>query len=318
MRSSGRLIIILSMLYAGIILALGSWWLYLIVKYGEKIAGITGDESGSRILTMVKWEGGTFLTLLILLSASLLILYIKDQKKTRGLQAFYASMTHELKTPLASIKLQSEVLQEEAESLKNDLKNTKISKVVGRLISDTMKMETQMDKILQLSRLEGGGHFNLYPINLIETINNTLKKSGHPLAITFTNDGRDSPDSPDTEDDQTLAANTITIKGDELALELIFKNLFENTINHAKSAQVHISIKQGPGDISLTYEDGGTFNGDPQKLGQLFYKHNSKKGTGIGLYLIKKLAEAMNGAFSITSQPSMAIHLTFKKDQVIS
>lgn len=303
------------MLYAGIILALGSWWLYLIVKYGEKIAGITGDESGNRILTMVKWEGGTFLTLLILLSASLLFLYIKDQKKTRGLQAFYASMTHELKTPLASIKLQSEVLQEEAESLKND----KVSKVVGRLISDTMKMETQMDKILQLSRLEGGGHFNLYPINLIETINNTLKKSGHQLAITFTDDKQNVHEQgQEQKQDKNLAENSFSIKGDELALELIFKNLFENTLNHAKSSQVHISIKQGPGDISLTYKDGGTFNGDPQKLGKLFYKHNSKKGTGIGLYLIKKLAEAMNGSFSITSQPSMAIHLTFKKDQVIS
>lgn len=279
------------MLYAGIILALGSWWLYLIVKYGEKIAGITGDDSGERILKMVKWEGGTFLTLLILLSASLLFLFIKDQKKTKGLQAFYASMTHELKTPLASIKLQSEVLGEEAHNLGNE----KIEKIVGRLLTDTTKMETQMDKILQLSRLEGGGHFNLYPVNLKELIINTQKATANDLEL------------------ELVTGETPIVRGDELALQLIFKNLFENTKNHTTSNQATITVKEnGPG-LTVTYEDGGEFNGDPNKLGQLFYKHNSRKGTGIGLYLIRKLAEAMNGTCQLSPTPKLKVTLELLK-----
>ena len=294
MKSSSRLLFTLSMLYAGIILALGSWWLYLIVKYGEKIAGITGDGSGDRILTMVKWEGGTFLTLLILLSASLLYLYIRDQKKTRGLQAFYASMTHELKTPLASIKLQSEVLAEEAEKLNNE----KVSTIVGRLLNDTAKMETQMDKILQLSRLEGGGHFNLYSVNILELIANTRNKVGHNIGI----DIKANEDCP------------VTVMGDELALQLIFKNLLENTNFHSGESKALITLKDDGQYLTITYEDGGQFKGDPQKLGQLFYKHNSKKGTGIGLYLIRKLAQAMKGQCSIDPSPSMKVSLSLLKE----
>lgn len=295
MKSSGKLLLTLSMLYAGIILALGSWWLYLIVKYGEKIAGITGDDSGERILKMVKWEGATFLTLLVLLSASLLFLYIRDQKKTKGLQAFYASMTHELKTPLASIKLQSEVLAEEAEKIANE----KVKKIVGRLLNDTHKMETQMDKILQLSRLEGGGHFNLYPIDLNEVISVSKNKLGLNLDLDI--------EGPDDVKD-------LQIKGDELALQLIFKNLFENTLNHSPKAKAKITIIDEGNTVKLLYCDGGQFNGDDKKLGELFYKHNSRKGTGIGLYLINKLVKAMKGDCELKPHPTMTVALTFLKE----
>jgi signal transduction histidine kinase len=135
MKKTGNIFLILSFLYSACILALGSWWLYLIVKYGEKVASITGDDGGNKVLKMVKWEGGTFFTLLILLSMSLLFLYFKDQKKTKGLQAFFASMTHELKTPLASIKLQAEVISEDLEE-KGEQKTLTL---VNRLLQDTQK-----------------------------------------------------------------------------------------------------------------------------------------------------------------------------------
>lgn len=279
------------MLYAGIILALGSWWLYLIVKYGEKIAGITGDGSGANILKMVKWEGGTFLTFLILLSASLLFLYVKDQKKTKGLQAFFASMTHELKTPLASIRLQTEVLSEEL-SKNSDLR---IERLVGRLIEDTNKMETQMDKILQLSRIEGGGNLNLGPVDLQELLENAKKRWGHSLNI----------DMNLCKDCEALA--------DELALKLILRNLFENTLIHTREKEALITLKEDGPFLILQYSDKGEFLGDQAKLGNLFYKFNSKKGSGIGLYLIKKLTQAMKGTLKINCKPHMTIEIKLLK-----
>jgi signal transduction histidine kinase len=290
MRQSGKLLLILSMLYAGIILALGSWWLYLIVKYGEKIAEITG-EGGERTLKMVKWEGGTFLTLLILLSASLLFLYWKDQIKTKGLQAFFASMTHELKTPLASIRLQSEVLAEELE----ENTDPKIERLVGRLIEDTNKMETQMDKILQLSRIEGGGTLNLITVDLRELLENAKKRWGHSLKISMS------------------LCEDCHIRGDELGLQLILRNLFENTLNHANSKEATISLTEEGTFLILEYSDNGNFQGDPKKLGNLFYKFNSKKGSGIGLYLIKKLTQAMKGIVDITTRPQMKVRFKFLK-----
>jgi len=87
----------------------------------------------------------------------------KRPKKTKDLQVFFASLTHELKTPLASIKLQSEVIEESLNSNLDPL----VHKLLRRLVQDTNKLETQMDKILQLSRIERGGELNLNSIELV-------------------------------------------------------------------------------------------------------------------------------------------------------
>ncbi|MEC7275315.1 MAG: HAMP domain-containing sensor histidine kinase [Bdellovibrionota bacterium] len=288
MKRTSKLFLILSFLYAALLLALGSWWLYLIIQYSEKLEPF----AGSKVAAMVKWEGATFFTLLVLLSASLLFLYIKDQKKTKGLQAFFASMTHELKTPLASIRLQTEVLKEELDDSKCDQRSTTL---VNRLIQDTNKLETQMDKILQLSRLEGGGNLNLTQLNLLELCKNALKRWDIELEVTL-----------DIKED-------LEILGDEFAFNLILRNLFENTLNHSTQKRAKISAKEQGGQIALHYEDDGQFTGDTQKLGKLFYKHNSKKGSGIGLYLILKLTHKMKGSLTITTVPHMHYSFLFNK-----
>ena len=294
MKKTSNILLILSFSYSACILALGSWWLYLIVKYGEQVAKITGDGQGNKVLKMVKWEGGTFLTLLILLSASLLFLYLKDQKKTKGLQAFFASMTHELKTPLASIKLQAEVI---SETLENNY-DEKIETLTKRILQDTQKMETQMDKILQLSRLEGGGTFPLVKINLKEIWETSLLQWGGKLTI--------EGDIP----------KTVFVLADELALGLIFRNLFENTVIHTNSTKCKIEVLVKPNHISFIYTDEGKFNGEISKLGTLFYKHSKKKGSGIGLYLMKKLMKTMKGELAIATRPSMTFKFNFMRENI--
>ncbi len=293
MKETSKLFVILSFLYAILILALGSWWLYLIVKYGEIIAGLTGEKGGN-IAKMVKWEGATFFTLLILLSISLLFLYWKDQRKTKGLQAFFASMTHELKTPLASIRLQTEVLNEELEDKEI---SERVQTLMGRLIEDTNKLETQMDKILQLSRIEGGGVFNLAPINFKEVWQASLSRWGQDLTI------------------EGECPEGLYVKGDEFAMTLILRNLFENTKHHTGSSKAKIQVEDKDDQILFTYKDFGYFSGDPKRLGQLFYKHNSKKGSGIGLYLIRKLTEKMKATVKFSPNEGLTYHFAFIKGE---
>lgn len=255
-----------------------------------------GDKA--KITTMITWEGGSFLVLLMLLSISLLILYLKDQRKTKSLQEFFASLTHELKTPLASIRLQGEVINEILES-KND---PTLDKLIGRLIDDTAKLETQMDKILQLSRIERGGDLNLTTLPLVPFIKRLSKTwvPEHEVVIT----------APET------GAN---IEADEFALELIMKNLLENTRIHTSSKKINIAVSADSDRIKLTYEDHGEFSGDVEKLGTLFYKHNSRKGSGIGLYLSQKLLDKMNGNLIITKLGAgLKFDLLFKKSEDVN
>ena len=121
---------------------------------------------------MVAWEGAAFLILISLISAIIFAYYLKDQKKTRDVQAFFSSLTHELKTPLASIRLQADVISNLLESSKNK----QLHSLSERMIEDTKNLETQMDKILQLSRMEQGGNLNPSNLEIHSFIKETLSK----------------------------------------------------------------------------------------------------------------------------------------------
>lgn len=288
--NSSRLLFSLSLVWAAVLLLIGVWWVYLIFNFENIIA----HSERIRVTKMIIWEGGSFIVLLLLLSISLMILYLKDQRKTKSLQIFFASLTHELKTPLASIRLQGEVI-DEILSARND---PSLNKLISRLIEDTGKLETQMDKILQLSRIERGGELNLTAIKIIPFLKSYSKKYSSDLNIEI------------EANDQNTA-----IIADEFALELIVKNLFENTRAHTKSQNVKIKIINLADTVLLTYQDQGDFVGDINKLGTLFYKHNSAKGSGIGLYLTNKLLDKMNGKFEIQGSNNLIFSLTFKKSE---
>lgn len=288
---SSKLLFTLSLLWAVVLLMIGAWWVYIMVNFESFFQ----QAERARISKMLAWEGGSFLILLMLLSISLLILYLKDQAKTKSLQAFFASLTHELKTPLASIRLQGEVINEILVA-KND---TTLNTLITRLIADTSNLETQMDKILQLSRIERGGELNLTSLSLVPFVTKLSKEwlPDHEIEI--------------------IAKDPIpSIEVDEFALNLILKNLLENTKLHTSSKKIQIEIKEEKEFIQFTYFDFGEFRGEIEKLGILFYKHNSTKGSGIGLYLGQKLLEKMSGSFQIyKNQNGLKFELRFKKSE---
>lgn len=289
---------ILATLWVTTSLALGGWWLYLILTFEDKVVqiGLTLPELGIKpnVIRMLKWEGSTLILLIFFLSISLFILYYKDQKKTKALQAFFAGLTHELKTPLASIRLQSEVIRDTIEDKYPS--EELLEKLTERLIEDTGNLETQMDKILQLSRIERGGNLNPSPVDLISIIRTTHAKRGKGLELHIDSQVEDP-----------------IIEADLFALELILKNLLENTKSHTENTSIAVSIEEKDHLIRLTYDDGGVFQGERSKLGKLFYKHNSAKGSGIGLYLIHKLMDKMHGEFLIDGPQNIKFILIFKK-----
>ncbi|MBT3983254.1 MAG: HAMP domain-containing histidine kinase [Bacteriovoracaceae bacterium] len=292
-------ILIFSSLWMVLILALGTWWLYLIVTLGKKIDLLDASSlHGTNWSSMVKWEGIFFFTLLILLSTTLLIFYLRDTRRNKSFHAFFASLTHELKTPLASIQLQAEVLQEK---LKEHKVGGDIEKLTNRLTQDTQKLEYEFDKILQLSRIEKGSPLNLDSIAITPFVEKFF--TSYPFEIEYK-----------IQDEGNKA---LRIKADQFALTLVLRNLVENTLKHRKTSSSPISIKISSvsGDrVALHYNDhGGAFTGDHSKLGTLFYRHNSKKGSGIGLYLISKLMKKMDGKVSFHLSPEINFTLVFEQ-----
>jgi signal transduction histidine kinase len=168
------------------------------------------------------------------------------------------------------------------------------------MIEDTKNLETQMDKILQLSRMEQGGNLNPKSLNIYLFIREALEKWC-----------LGEQDFQVTSKDKNFQ-----IMADPFALELILRNLLENSKNHSPQEMIKIDILQrDSSEILVEYSDRGAFKGNPKKLGTLFYKHNSPKGSGIGLYLIKKLMKKMNGELIFNCSPYLSFYLIFKINQ---
>ena len=239
---------------------------------------------------MVQWEGLTFLLSLLTLLITLIYIYFQDIKKTRALQNFFASLTHELKTPLASMRLNAEVLEELIEGVE-------FSKYTQRLKQDALRLENELDKSLHLSRLEKGGLLNLTSIDLISFIDHQFKRYSH---IPYTIEGESSE---------------FNIMADEYALSIMMRNLIDNSLRHNKELKnIVIKLSQNHDKIFMSYNDQGeAFSGNIKNLGKLFYKHSSPKGSGIGLYLIKKLSSKMKAKFTIHHEKNLIFSFEFTK-----
>lgn len=276
----------LTLLWVVMLLGLGSWWLYLVFKLHTQLG------SQSRFLNMMKWEGSFFFIFLVLLGASLFYMYFRDMKKSQAMQAFFASLSHELKTPLASMRLQAEVIKDHVES-----KDLELVKLTKRLIEDTYKLEGELEKSLQLSRVSQDAPLTLVPIGLERYLKKQEQKlaQGHKLHL-------------------DIEEGAEEVLADELALNVIFRNLFENTFRHHKEvSKIEIKARRLGDEVELSYDDfGKKFTGDVEKLGRLFYKFNSAKGSGIGLYLIKSLMEKMQGDLKILNHDRLIFQLSFK------
>ena len=115
-----RLIVVLAGVWLAIILALGSWWVSVVMRQAQRIAdlriagGLSAAAAQAEVnLTqrMLMWESGTFLVLLLTLSGVLFWFYWRDLLRARGTQAFFAALTHELRTPLTSVRLQAPTME---------------------------------------------------------------------------------------------------------------------------------------------------------------------------------------------------------------
>jgi signal transduction histidine kinase len=253
------------------------------------------------LYTMIIAEGTTFIILLNIVLISVFILLRKEQTKFFTLQKFYAIFSHELKTPLTTMQLQLEVLPENLK--RSPVDQEKIETIIKRMTDSTTQLKYEVEKILTLSQLELAPHFPLEKINLFKFLSQWKDKQlFHKDRLNISMDGK-------IEDDIISNYNL---------LEIIFNNLFRNSIKHTTdSIPVNIKLeKLNPTTLKLTYSDQGKIaNLNVHKLGTLFYKSEQSNGSGLGLYIITQMMIAMNGKVKFdTSNNQLNIELFFRLD----
>jgi signal transduction histidine kinase len=300
-----RAVAILAGTWLTVILVLGFWWASHLLTQSERIAelslqiGVPQAEALAELKSterMLFWESGTFLVLLLTVSGMLFWYYRRDMQRARGTQAFFAALTHELRTPLTSVRLQTEAIAA----------GEPTQELIDRLMVDTHRLESQIDKTLELARIEGGGQLAEQAIRLDQWLERVLRGivagSGENVQLEVMVD----PELP-------------PVQGDTAALQLILRNLIENAVRHGDRDPIRIDVHatRGRHGVELRVRDHGRgYDGDASRLGRLFLRGDASRGTGVGLYLVRVLMERMGGGveFANASGGGFAVTLAFPTD----
>ncbi len=206
---------------------------------------------------------------------------------------FINNMTHELKTPMASIALASNMLKKNAGS-------AKVSRYANIIHDENKKLECQVERVLDLARLERGEiTLNKEMIDL----HNVLKNAAGTIEIQV------KERSGEIHID--LGAKPSMILGDEVHLSNVVMNLLDNANKYSPEApEITLSTRNEQGGVVIAVEDRGIgMSPDKQKfVFDKFYRvstgnvHNVK-GFGLGLAYVKLMVDAHKGHISITSEP---------------
>ena len=225
-------------------------------------------EDTHRHQNMLILEGITLLTLLIVGGGTLIYLINKEAKRGNMLQSFFAAFSHDMKTAVASLRLQTESLQQDLKS------ESELQPVLGRLVADTSRILVATDNSLHFAN---SGQHKLLSENIqLSSFLKAMKASWPQLDLELQGDG--------------------VVKADKRALHNVFENLLHNSIAHGEATTVTISIQDEGSSVSVLFKDNGKgFQGDLSSLGEAFHRHTVTSGSGLGLNIVKSLVVQMCG-----------------------
>lgn len=246
------------------------WWIFFLVRLNPDNVTLEQLKYSHRMFT---WEGSILLAAILFGGTALVIFTYRDQKRHQRLRFFFATFSHDIKTSIARLRLQAEVLEEDQKSA---------NPVLKRLIADIQRLDLQLENSLLLANLEGG--YLLQEDVSLSGLLSSLRNEFPELSIELEKDA--------------------VIRGDRRALLSIFKNLLQNSVLHGKAQTVRIKVSastSGRLDLSLQ-DDGLGFKGPLGKLGSELLKSQNVQSNGIGLLITKRLLHKMNGDIEFTTK----------------
>ncbi len=239
------------------------------------------------------WEGAFFL---LALCACIAVISRALRAEARVLQEqdhFLAMVSHQFKTPLASLQLSLETLSMRA------LSPTDQRSLIDRMLADLGRMEALVTRILDTVRLERGRvTLRNEPIDLgsaVARVANQLTERAAKDRITI------SVDVP----------KGLEVLADPLAVDVVVRNLVENALSAVGpvgGGTISLSARRLNGEIELSVRDTGV-GFRPEDSAQLFQKFSrlhpgggsSAYGTGLGLFIVRRMMQLAGGRVSAHS-----------------
>ncbi|OJU75884.1 MAG: hypothetical protein BGO09_13735 [Bacteroidetes bacterium 47-18] len=229
---------------------------------------------------------GLFFCLVILIAAVMVYRSIQNNFRLSDRQNnFMLSITHELKSPIAAVKLNLETIQ------RRKLDEDTQVMLIERCINETNRLNDLCNNLLLASQMESK-HFtvsmeevDLHPI-LEDSVKIFMQRSRHQIH---------------TDLDHAM------VQADPFLVKLIINNLLENAVKYTlPGTRITVTLKEEDEQVifAVIDEGGGIADEEKEKIFEKFYRignENSRKtkGTGLGLYLVSQIVHLNKGSISV-------------------
>lgn len=281
------------------------WWVLFMAQLVEEKAEIVRQVSNDIELInkieeevfhqqiMIGLEGSVFL---ILIMVGIWLIYrslVRSEELKYHQQNFLMAVTHELKTPLASMKIYLDSLSSPK------ISEEKKTAVIPRMKQDVNRLEKLVENILEAGRFERSGyHISRERMNLSEIVNERLDFL------------KDAFSDCTIETDREIEPN-VTISGDASAIGRCIDAICENGIKYRKGNEVRlrITLKKDQSSVRLTIADDG-IGFEPKERASIFERFyrvgdeltRRTEGSGLGLFLCREILQAHSAKIKAHSE----------------
>ncbi len=231
-------------------------------------------------------EGATFLIVILIGAAVVYTSFMRRIRLSRQQNNFMLSVTHELKSPLAAMKLNLQTLE------KHQLDEHKRKQLLERCIKESNRLNDLCNNMLFASQIEGRQYRPaIETFDLSELVEDTVDDYAGRYSRIF------------EEDIETGCK----ITGDRVMLHMAVNNLLENAVKYTPDDKpVRVTLNTVPNALVLRVTDEGTGipDSEKKKIFNKFYRIGNEesrkaKGTGLGLYLTNKIVQQHKGRITI-------------------
>ena len=265
------------------------------------------DTLNKYIYNSVKFMIPSMILVLVLLITFLITVYlfVRQKKVSEIKNDFINNMTHEFKTPISTISLAAQMLQDPSVAKSPSM----FGKLSGVIASETKRLRFQVDKVLQMSMFEGSDNASLKMKEL--DANELIKGVINTFAVKVEQGGGKII--------STLEAGDPFVYVDEMHFTNVVFNLMDNAVKYKRQDEpllLNIHTWNANGNFMLSIQDNGIgiSKDDLKKIFDKFYRvHTGNlhdvKGFGLGLAYVKQIIQAHKG--SIRAESEMGVGTNF-------